>query len=142
LSGRRRITWVGSTLVPDVVIVDPKLALSMPRAITAVTGIDALTHALEAAVSIFAPPYTEALSVQATWLIFARVAMRDSYARPASRRRQRASAAKSSRSSAPRPQAALSVRLGSPLHCESGAPRPPPSQSIRPSPSLSTPSSH
>jgi acetaldehyde dehydrogenase/alcohol dehydrogenase len=50
-------------------IVDPLLAMSMPPAVTADTGVDALTHALEAAVSIFASPYTEAFCVQATRLI-------------------------------------------------------------------------
>jgi acetaldehyde dehydrogenase/alcohol dehydrogenase len=50
-------------------IVDPHLAMSMPPSVTADTGIDALTHALEAAVSIFASPYTDAFCVQATRLI-------------------------------------------------------------------------
>jgi acetaldehyde dehydrogenase / alcohol dehydrogenase len=47
------------------------LTLSMPPEITADTGIDALTHALEAAVSIFASPYTDAFCMQAVNLIFA-----------------------------------------------------------------------
>src|SRR5664280_621032 len=42
----------------------------MPPEITADTGIDALTHALEAAVSIFASPFTDAFCVQAARLIF------------------------------------------------------------------------
>ena len=42
----------------------------MPKEITADTGIDALTHALEAAVSIFASPFTDAFCVQAANLIF------------------------------------------------------------------------
>ena len=68
-SGRRKITLVDYSLVPDVAIVDPLLAASMPPAVTADSGIDALTHALEAAVSIFASPYTEAFCVQATRLV-------------------------------------------------------------------------
>ena len=51
-------------------IVDPMLTLTMPPAVTADTGIDALTHALEAGVSIFASPYTDAFCVQAARLIF------------------------------------------------------------------------
>jgi acetaldehyde dehydrogenase/alcohol dehydrogenase len=51
-------------------IVDPHLTLTMPQTITADTGIDALTHALEAAVSIFASPFTDAFCVQAARLIF------------------------------------------------------------------------
>jgi acetaldehyde dehydrogenase/alcohol dehydrogenase len=68
-AGRRKITLVDYSLVPDMAIVDPHLAMSMPPALTADTGIDALTHALEAAVSIFASPYTDAFCVQATRLI-------------------------------------------------------------------------
>jgi acetaldehyde dehydrogenase/alcohol dehydrogenase len=69
--GERKVTLVDYSLVPDMAIVDPTLTLSMPREITADTGIDALTHALEAAVSIFASPYTDAFCMQAVNLIFA-----------------------------------------------------------------------
>jgi acetaldehyde dehydrogenase/alcohol dehydrogenase len=51
-------------------IVDPMLTLSMPTSVTVDSGVDALTHALEAAVSIFASPYTDAFCVQAARLIF------------------------------------------------------------------------
>ena len=61
----RKVTLVDYSLVPDVAVIDPTLSASMPPAITADTGIDALTHALEAAVSIFASPYTDAFCVQA-----------------------------------------------------------------------------
>ena len=50
-------------------IVDPLLTLTMPPTVTADTGIDALTHALEAAVSIFASPFTDAFCMQAVNLI-------------------------------------------------------------------------
>lgn len=63
-------TLVDYSLVPDLAIVDPVLTSSMPSVLTADTGIDALTHALEAAVSIFASPYTDALCAQAARLIF------------------------------------------------------------------------
>jgi acetaldehyde dehydrogenase/alcohol dehydrogenase len=55
--------------VPDVAIVDPRLTLTLPPAMTADTGIDALTHALEAYVSIFASPFTDAFCLQAMHLI-------------------------------------------------------------------------
>jgi acetaldehyde dehydrogenase/alcohol dehydrogenase len=58
--GERKVTLVDYSLVPDMAIVDPVLTMTMPPTITADTGIDALTHALEAAVSIFASPYTDA----------------------------------------------------------------------------------
>lgn len=66
----KKETLVDYSLVPDLAIVDPVLTSSMPPALTADTGIDALTHALEAAVSIFASPYTDALCAQAARLIF------------------------------------------------------------------------
>jgi acetaldehyde dehydrogenase / alcohol dehydrogenase len=68
--GQRKVTLVDYTLVPDMAVVDPMLTLTMPRVITADTGIDALTHALEAGVSIFASPFTDAFCVQAIKLIF------------------------------------------------------------------------
>jgi acetaldehyde dehydrogenase/alcohol dehydrogenase len=68
--GERKETLVDYSLVPDEAIVDPLLTLSMPRSVTVDSGIDALTHALEAAVSIFASPYTDAFCVQAARLIF------------------------------------------------------------------------
>ncbi|AGC63853.1 aldehyde dehydrogenase [Mycobacterium liflandii 128FXT] len=68
--GGKKETLVDYSLVPDLAIVDPVLTSSMPQKLTADTGIDALTHALEAIVSIFASPYTDALCAQAVRLIF------------------------------------------------------------------------
>ena len=68
--GSRKATLVDYSLVPDMAIIDPELTLTLPPTITADTGIDALTHAIEAAVSIFASPYTDAFCVQAARLIF------------------------------------------------------------------------
>ena len=67
--GKRKVTLVDYTLVPDMAIVDPYLTITMPPVITADTGIDALTHALEAGVSIFASPFTDAFCMQAVKLI-------------------------------------------------------------------------
>jgi acetaldehyde dehydrogenase/alcohol dehydrogenase len=67
--GLRKLSLVDYTLVPDIAVVDPALTLTMPPAMTADTGVDALTHALEAYVSIFASPYTDALCLQAIHLI-------------------------------------------------------------------------
>jgi len=66
----RKVTLVDYSLVPDVAIVEPRLTLSLPPFMTADTGVDALTHALEALVSIFASPYTDAFCLQAMNLIF------------------------------------------------------------------------
>jgi acetaldehyde dehydrogenase/alcohol dehydrogenase len=67
--GPRKVTLVDYSLVPDVAIVDPTFTMTMPPALTADTGVDALTHALEALVSIFASPYTDAFCLQALHLI-------------------------------------------------------------------------
>ncbi len=64
------MTLVDYCLVPDMAIVDPVLTLSLPRGATADTGLDALTHALEGAVSIFSSPFTDAFCMQATRMIF------------------------------------------------------------------------
>jgi acetaldehyde dehydrogenase/alcohol dehydrogenase len=65
----RKLTLVDYSLVPDVAIVEPRLTLTMPPEMTADTGVDALTHALEAYVSIFASPFTDAFCLQAVHLI-------------------------------------------------------------------------
>ncbi|BDU51033.1 bifunctional acetaldehyde-CoA/alcohol dehydrogenase [Haliovirga abyssi] len=57
-------------LTPNMAIVDPELVLSMPKALTAFSGIDALTHALEAYVSVLANEYTNGLALEAIRLIF------------------------------------------------------------------------
>ena len=56
-------------LLPDVAIVDPALTISLPPKLTAATGIDALTHAIESYVSVNANPVTDALALQAIRLI-------------------------------------------------------------------------
>jgi acetaldehyde dehydrogenase / alcohol dehydrogenase len=67
----RKVTLVDYSLVPDMAVVEPRLTMSMPPVLTADTGVDALTHALEAYVSIFASPYTDAFCLQAIHLILA-----------------------------------------------------------------------
>ncbi|TWT04916.1 iron-containing alcohol dehydrogenase [Planomicrobium sp. CPCC 101079] len=56
-------------LLTDVAIVDPELTVSVPPKVTAATGIDALTHAVEAYISVNASPATDALALQAIRLI-------------------------------------------------------------------------
>ena len=56
-------------ILPRVALVDPFMTLTMPQEITAATGLDALTHAIEAYVSVKAQPITDALALHAIKLI-------------------------------------------------------------------------
>ncbi len=56
-------------LLTDAAIVDPELTVSLPAKVTAATGVDALTHAVEAYISINANPATDGLALQAIRLI-------------------------------------------------------------------------
>jgi alcohol dehydrogenase class IV len=56
-------------IMPRVALVDPMMTLQMPQGITAATGLDALTHAIEAYVSVKAQPITDALAIHAIRLI-------------------------------------------------------------------------
>ncbi len=66
----RKVTLADYSLTPDVAIVDPQFVMSMPKGLTADTGIDCLTHALEAGVSIYASPYTDSNAMQAIRMAF------------------------------------------------------------------------
>ncbi|MGB8688347.1 MAG: bifunctional acetaldehyde-CoA/alcohol dehydrogenase [Microcoleus sp.] len=57
-------------LTPNIAIVDPELTMHIPKRLTAYGGIDALTHALEAYVSVLASEYTNGLALEAIRLLF------------------------------------------------------------------------
>ncbi len=61
---------IGSPVViPTVALVDPVMTLKMPRALTAATGLDALTHAIEAYVSIKSQPMSDIMALSAIRLL-------------------------------------------------------------------------
>jgi len=57
-------------LLPDMAIVDADMMMNAPKGLTAASGIDALTHALEAYVSMLATDYTDSLALRAIKMIF------------------------------------------------------------------------
>jgi alcohol dehydrogenase class IV len=67
---RKRKMLIGSVnIIPKIAIVDPLLTISMSQDITMSTGMDALTHAIEAYISIKAQPITDLLAIEAIKLI-------------------------------------------------------------------------
>ncbi len=57
-------------LTPDMALVDAELMMTMPKSLTAASGIDALTHAIEAYVSVLASEFTNGMALEAIKLIF------------------------------------------------------------------------
>ena len=57
-------------LLPDMAIVDADLMMNAPKGLTAASGIDAVTHALEAIASMMATDYTDGLALQSLKMIF------------------------------------------------------------------------
>ena len=57
-------------LTPDVAIIDPEFVLGMPKSLTAFSGLDVLTHAIEAYTSVYSTNFTEGQALEAMRLVF------------------------------------------------------------------------
>ena len=66
---RTKIAIVSKAVVPDAALIDPELTVTMPPELTACTGLDALTHAIEAYVSNASSPVTDLHALEAIRLI-------------------------------------------------------------------------
>ncbi|MGW4340497.1 iron-containing alcohol dehydrogenase [Rhodococcus koreensis] len=64
-----KITIIGRALVPDVTVIDPRLLTTMPEWLNAATGLDALTHGIEAFVSLAHNPLTDHHALRAVGLV-------------------------------------------------------------------------
>lgn len=70
-NGNTKYPLADYELTPDVAIVDPEFVYSLPKVAVADTGMDVLTHAIEAYVSVMASDYTDGLAIKAIQLVFA-----------------------------------------------------------------------
>lgn len=64
-----KITIMGRALVPDISVTDPRLLTTMPEALNAATGLDALTHGIEAFVSLAHNPLADGHALNAVALV-------------------------------------------------------------------------
>jgi len=67
---QRKLSLINREIVPDIAIVDPELARAMPPQITADTGMDVLTHAVEGFTCTWKNDFTDGLCIKAIQLVF------------------------------------------------------------------------
>ncbi len=67
---QRKLALASRELLPDIAIVDPALVASLPPRVTADTGLDALTHAIEGYTSTWRNDFADGLCLKAAQLIF------------------------------------------------------------------------
>ena len=67
---KHKYTLNNFTFIPYYAILDPKLTVSLPKSLTATTGMDALTHAVEAYIGRSTTKETRSLALEATKLVF------------------------------------------------------------------------
>ena len=66
---QRKLMYQGGDLLPKVAILDPRMTLSLPPKLTAATGMDAMTHAIESMHSVWHQPMTDGLAMQGIGLV-------------------------------------------------------------------------
>jgi len=66
---KRKIVMANEKAVPDLAVVDPMFVENLPKNLVVSTGFDALSHAIEAFLSTFSNPFSDALAVKATKMI-------------------------------------------------------------------------
>lgn len=70
VQGNTKYPLADYELTPDVAIIDPEFVYTLPKTAVADTGMDVLTHAIEAYVSVMASDYTDGLAIKAIQLVF------------------------------------------------------------------------
>jgi alcohol dehydrogenase class IV len=70
-AAQRKLVVADTRIVPDMAALDPTLMTGLPPAVTAATGMDALTHAVEAYISQWATAATDRLALAAVGMVFA-----------------------------------------------------------------------
>ena len=67
---QRKLSLINREVIPDIAIVDPEMARAMPSEITADTGMDVLTHAVEGYTCAWKNDFTDGLCIKAIQLVF------------------------------------------------------------------------
>jgi len=67
---QRKLSLINREIIPDIAIVDPEMARTMPPQITADTGMDVLTHAIEGFTCGWKNDFTDGLCIKAMQLVF------------------------------------------------------------------------
>ena len=67
---QRKLSLINRQMVPDIAIVDPQMARAMPPQLTADTGMDALTHAIEGYSCTWSNDFSDGLCIRAMQLVF------------------------------------------------------------------------
>ncbi len=67
----RKVLVAHPSVLPQLVLLDPELTVGLPQSVTAMTGMDALTHALESLMATRANPVSEALALRAMAMVYA-----------------------------------------------------------------------